>query len=34
MALIFIAMKNRYLNLSTVVKFATTQNEPIRAEIK
>ena len=29
-----IAVKNRYLNLSAVLKFATTQNEPKRAETK
>ena len=28
MVWIFIAVKNRYLNLSAVLKFATTQNEP------
>ena len=30
----FIAVKNRYLDLSAVLKFATTQNEPKRAETK
>ena len=32
MGRIFIAAKNRYLNISAVLKFATTQNEPKRAE--
>ena len=32
MVWIFIALKNRYLNFSALVKFATTQNEPKRAE--
>ena len=31
---IFIAVKNRYLNLLGVLKFAKTQNEPKRAETK
>ena len=34
MVWIFIALKNRYLNLSAVLKFATTQNEPKRAKTK
>ena len=28
----FIAVKNKYLTLSAVLQFATTQNEPKRAE--
>ena len=32
MILIFIAVKNRYLSLSAVLKIAKTQNEPKRAE--
>ena len=28
----FIAVKNRYLNFSALIKFATTQNEPKGAE--
>ena len=31
---IFIAVKNRYLNLSAVLRFATTQNKPKRVETK
>ena len=31
---IFIAVKNRYLNLLTALKFTKTWNEPIRAETK
>ena len=31
---IFITVKNRYLNLSDVLKFAKTQNEPNTAETK
>ena len=31
---IFIAVKNRYLNLLGVLKFAKTQNEPKLAETK
>ena len=34
MVLIFIADKNKYLNLSAVLKFAKIQTEPIRAETK
>ena len=34
MVQIFIAVKNRYLNLLAVLKFATTQNEPKQAETK
>ena len=34
MVSVFIAAKNRYLNLSAVLKFATTQNKPKRAEVK
>ena len=34
MVWIFITVKNRYLNLSTVLKFSSTQNEPKRAETK
>ena len=34
MVWIFIVLKNRYLNLSAVLKFAKTQNEPKRAETK
>ena len=30
----FIAVKNRYLNISAVLKFVTTQNEPKTAEMK
>ena len=30
----FIAVKNRYLNLSAVLKFTKTQNEPKPAETK
>ena len=31
---IFVAVKNRYLNLLAVLKFAMTQNEPKLAELK
>ena len=31
---IFIAVKNRYLNFSAVLKFATTQDEPKQAKRK
>ena len=31
---VFIAVKNRYLNLSAVIKFAKTQNEPKQAKTK
>ena len=31
---IFIAVKNRYLNLSAVLKFEKTQNEPKQAKTK
>ena len=31
---IFVAVKNRYLNLSTVIKFANIQNETKQAETK
>ena len=34
MVWVFIAMKNRYLNLSAVLKFAATQNKPKRTETK
>ena len=34
MVWIFIAVKNRYLNLSAVLKFAKTQNKPKQAETK
>ena len=34
MVWVFIAMKNRYLNLSAVLKFTMTQNEPRQAETK
>ena len=34
MVRIFIAVKNRYLNLSALLKFAMTQNKPKRAETK
>ena len=34
MVWIFIAVKNRYLNLSAELKFPTTQNEPKLAETK
>ena len=34
MVRIFVAMKNRYLNLPAVLKFTMTQNEPKRAETK
>ena len=34
MVWIFIAMKYRCVNLSAVLKFVTTQNEPKRAEMK
>ena len=30
----FIAARNRYLNLSTVIKLLITQNEPKRTEMK
>ena len=32
MVWIFIVVKNRYLNLSAVLKFPNTENEPKRAE--
>ena len=34
MVWIFIVVKNRYLNLSAVLKFEKTDNEPKRAETK
>ena len=34
MVWIFIDVQNRYLNLSAVIKFATTQDEPKRVETK
>ena len=34
MVSVFIAAKNRYLNLSAVLKFAIIQNKPKQAETK